>query len=327
MPKMTKTVRTHKAVSGSTGYCRKCQKTLALQNNFYEATNPMLDSNGFLSICKNCCYELYNHYYSIYGNIDSAIKFTCRDLDIRYCSEALRQTQSQIENATTKGKPVDKVFGIYKSKLGSTGKNNTGIDMMRFKDSDNMEKQITDSISPEINSDFELTEDVIKFWGVSQRFQKEDYEYLTNKYMEYINTYECDTPTMEELLKQAAFESLEIRMKRMSGDDVSKNLKNLQEILGSANIKPNQETGANATEQATFGVLIKKWENEEPIPEPDEQWKDVDGIGKYIRVWFLGHLCKMLGISNEYSQEYEEEMARLRVEMPSDDSVFEEEGD
>ena len=32
------------------------------------------------------------------------------------------------------------------------------------------------------------------------------------------------------------------------------------------------------------------------MPEPDEAWQDVDGIRRYINVWFLGHLCKMMGI-------------------------------
>ena len=75
----------------------------------------------------------------------------------------------------------------------------------------------------------------------------------------------------------------------------------------------------------TFGTLIKKWENEEPIPEPDPEWADVDGIGKYIRIWFLGHLCKMLGIENEFSKEYEAEMAKFRVELPED--VFEDDAE
>jgi hypothetical protein len=320
MPKTTKTPKKPKVVSGE-GYCRKCEKTLSL-SKFYETTNPMIDSNNFMSVCRECCADIYNKYFSIYNNIEKALYLTCEDLDIRFSKEALRATQKHIESLINNGRKADAVFGYYKSKLSSIAKQN-GMTNFRFKNSDffgeeknKNENNFNDYLD---NSDFELNEDIIKFWGYSERFDKRDYEYLTNKYIEYINTYECETPTMEELLKQAAFESLEIRLKRLAGDDVTKNLKSLQEILGSANIKPNQETGANATEQMTFGLLIKKWENEEPIPEPDEEWKDVDGIGKYIRIWFLGHLCKMLGINNEFSKEYEEEMSKFRVEMPSND--------
>ena len=57
-------------------------------------------------------------------------------------------------------------------------------------------------------------------------------------------------------------------------------------------------------------------EEEEPIPEADEEFQDVDGIRKYISVWFFGHLCKMLGVENKYSYLYDQEIERLKVERP-----------
>jgi hypothetical protein len=313
MPKLTKTQRQPKVVSGE-GYCRKCQKTMRL-NKFYEATNPMLDSNNFMSICKDCANEIYNYYFTIYNNMEKALQLTCQDLDVRFSVKAMEQVQTHIEKLKSTGKSADAVFGYYKSKLSSLSRNNEGIDNFRFRDSDILNNSLpVINQNDFIDSDFEVTEDSIRFWGIN--LDKHEYEYLSAKLEEYLNTYECDTPVMEELLKQAAYESLEIRNKRQKKEDVSKNLKNLQEILGTANIKHNQETGANATEQATLGLLIKKWETEEPVPEPDPEWKDVDGIGKLIRVFFLGHLCKIMGINNECSKEYEEEMEKLRVNLP-----------
>ena len=163
---------------------------------------------------------------------------------------------------------------------------------------------------------FEVTTEMELFWGGS--FDKQEYQFLESKYNEYINTYECDTPVMEELLQQAAFESLEIRRKRQKKEDVSKNLKNIQDLLGTANIKPNQETGANATEQATFGTLIKKWENEMPIPDPLPEWKKKDVI-QYVKVWFLGHLSKMVGLNNPYQKDYEDEIEKYKVDSPFED--------
>ncbi len=326
MPKLAKNTRKPKVVSGE-GYCRRCQKVMTLQGNFYEATNLMLDTNGYLSICKKCCGEIYNHYFSIYNNLEKALYFTCEDLDICFSREALQATQTHIDSLLSRGKEVTSVFGYYKSKLGSLVKKN-GMVSFRFRDSDGSifkNENTTDAVKSN-ESDFELTDEIKRFWGwgAETTLTKSDYEYLQNKFTEYINNYECETPVMEELLKQASFESLEIHRKRMARQDVSKNLANLQTILTNANIKPVQESGANASDQVSFGLLIKKWENEEPIPEPDEEWKDVDGIGRYIRIWFLGHLCKMLGIVNEYSKEYEEEMAKFRVEMPSDDLLEDE---
>ena len=37
-------------------------------------------------------------------------------------------------------------------------------------------------------------------------------------------------------------------------------------------------------------------------PEPDPEFKDCDGIGKYIRVWFKGALSHALGLEGGYSK-------------------------
>ncbi|QWU18461.1 hypothetical protein KP014_21195 [Paenibacillus sophorae] len=171
----------------------------------------------------------------------------------------------------------------------------------------------------QINEEFELTQEEISQlqlkWG-KKGFDVEDYIFLENEYHTWINSYECDSYAMEMLFQEISHKRLEIKKLRESGKSTDKEMKTLQDLLGSSNIKPVQETGANATEQATFGTLIKKYENERPIPEPDPVWKDVDGIKKYIQVWFFGHLCKMLGINNDYSQMYEDELKKYTVDTP-----------
>ena len=103
-------------------------------------------------------------------------------------------------------------------------------------------------------------------------------------------------------------------------------MKTFQDLLGSANLKPAQNNDNTLSDTNTFGTLIKKWEDEKPIPEPDAEWRDVDGIIRYISIYFLGHLCKMMHIKNSYSKMYEEEMAKYKVEKPEyeddDEALF-----
>lgn len=314
-------------------YCRKCMKYKAA-SNFYETGNKYLDANGLMSICRDCCHEVYEYHFSVYGDTARAIYETCRDLDIRFNNHALEQAQSHIQSLSSQGKKAKAVFGYYKSKISSTGAINEGIESFGFRDSDVFQfTQVKDKdddgteiikIDPTVN-DFELTPDILEFWGYISGYGKWHYKYLVDKYSEYTAAYECDTPVMEELFRQVAFESLEMLMKRQRGEDPSRHLKTIRDLLNDANIKPVQESGANATDQVTYGVLIKKWEDERPIPEPDPEWADVDGIKKLIRVYFLGHLCKILGIVNEYSKEYDEEMSKFRVDIPETDDP--EEGD
>ena len=280
------------------------------QSEFYSSLNEKYkQTKGKLPWCKSCIEIQYSDYFKKYGDGKLAIYFLCRKFDIFYATTAYEGAE---KNSIKTGWTI--LQSYFKQINSFREANNYGT---CFDESHDFIEKIPKTFNGvSINSDFEITEDLIRYWG--DNYQQEDYEYLSEKLNEYMSTYECETPVMEELLKQAAFESFEIRNKRQRKEDVSKNLKNLQDLLGSANIKPNQESGANATEQATFSTLLKKWENEEPVPEPDEEWKDVDNIGKYIRIWFLGHLCKMMGITNEYSKEYEEEMQRLRVNLPSE---------
>ena len=155
------------------------------------------------------------------------------------------------------------------------------------------------------------------FWG--RGFEKEDYEFLENEYSRLINSYEVDGYSMEMLLQEVAQTRLTIKKNREIGENVDKELKTLQDLLGSANLKPAQATGASAGEQEVYGTWIKKIENERPISEPDEEWKDVDGIGKYMRVFFFGHLMKTLGIKNKHEKEYKEEIDKYTVKKPSED--------
>ncbi|BDR74180.1 hypothetical protein K144316041_p20190 (plasmid) [Clostridium tetani] len=165
-------------------------------------------------------------------------------------------------------------------------------------------------------SNFKVTEDMVAFWG--KRDKVEDYEFLENEYGNLTTRFENDSYSQEMLFQEIALQRLDIRRKRENGDNVDKELKTLQDLLGSANIKPVQETGANASEQKSFGVLIKKWENERPIPKADPKWEDVDGIKDYIDTWFLGHLCKMMGVKNEFSKKYEEALKKYSVKLEND---------
>lgn len=313
--------------------CTVCGKE-QIETEHYKSNSFLFKYTGRMGACKSCVLILYQDMINKYIDLPIAAYHTCRLLDIYFNSDLL---QSAYEQSKKQG---SNPMQIYLQKVNSLGQ----YSKLSFADTLDGERvtgiraiasisstpQMASAIGNEQDNNeedgvFVLTDSIVKFWGNVSRFEPQDYEYLNSKYEEYINAYECDTPVMNELLKQAALESLEITHKRGKGKDVSKNLKSLQEVLGSANIKPNQESGANASEQATFGLLIKKWENDRPIPEAEDEWKDVDRIGKYVRVWFLGHLCKMVGVTNEYSKEYETEMAKLRVELPNNSFVDEDE--
>jgi hypothetical protein len=304
-------------------YCRKCQKIKA-KDKYYEATS-FLDTNGYMSICKDCCNELYEMYFRDYQDMAKAIYRMCKLFDICFSYEALTATKSHIEKIVNNGKSPTTIFGFYKSKLSTTGKQN-GIVNLGFDSSDSLIAS-EDGKMPNTDYNYKLEQvdigpELVEKWG---NIPKQDIIFLENQYIDWQERYDINSKAMELIVKEICYEQLSIKKKREVGQSANTELKLIQELMNSAALKPIQESGAMGADNQTLGLWIQKFENEKPIPEVDEEFRDVDKIWKYIRIYFLGHLCKMLSINNEYSKEYEDEMMKYQINL-NPESTDEEEG-
>ena len=87
-----------------------------------------------------------------------------------------------------------------------------------------------------------------------------------------------------------------------------KMMSTLSKLMGDGNIKPVQENTVS-DDDASFGLFIKKIENEEPVPEPLEEFRDVDGFRKYIDEWFVKPFARIfdLDLGNTKEGDYEDE--------------------
>ena len=88
--------------------------------------------------------------------------------------------------------------------------------------------------------------------------------------------------------------------------------------MNAANLQPKQSVSNATTDSLSYGQMIEKWEEEQPIPDPDPDFADVNSVGKYIRVWFAGGLSEALGLKNPYSDEYREEIEKYTVKKPEE---------
>jgi hypothetical protein len=103
------------------------------------------------------------------------------------------------------------------------------------------------------------------------------------------------------------------------GEDTKDITASFQKMLDSGKLQPKQNSGDTTADNQTFGTLIDKWENTRPLPEIDEELKDVDKIGWYIDVFFKGHLSKMMGLKNAFSPIYERFIKKYTVTKPQYD--------
>lgn len=153
--------------------------------------------------------------------------------------------------------------------------------------------------------------EIIRLFGSG--FSTEDYLYLQDQYDDWKTRTNVNGKSAETLVMRICFKQLDIWKAQKAGRDTSSLDKSLNDLMNAANLQPKQNVANAATDNLTFGQLIEKWEIEKPIPEPAPEFRDVDGIGKYIRVWFKGHLAKAMGLDNGYSKEYDDYIEQYTV--------------
>lgn len=266
------------------------------------SATTLIHSDNCVPVCKACLWKLVD--FDDKKTLIEVLQEINRPFLIEYYMSA--KNNEERENKT----------GEYMRLLGmKQNRNLTFKDSILGEEEDIQIKRV--ETDPELLSDFSDDEvkEIIDFWG--NGYSMDDYRFLQNEYETLLNSYEADSYATQILFQDVAHQRLSIKHKREKGEAVDKELKTLQDLLTSANIKPVQETGAQATEQQTFGTLIKKFEEDRPIPDPDPEWKDINGIRKYIDVWFKGHLMRMLGKENETQKEYEDEVDKYTVRPPS----------
>lgn len=299
-------------------FCTRCSRSFTKQKgNFPGSQSPMFrENNGYLTICRHCVDEMYQHYKDVLGDEEAAIRRICLKFDIYWN----KKIYAMLKRTSTTNSRV--LSYISKANLYQfVGK--TYDDTLDEEDNSiSVQPTLSDTGSEENSAeDFSvITPEVKEFWGA---------DFPPNFYMELERRFKywCgDTDRSKMDVSDCAFIRqvcmLEVTIARDSalGKPIDKNINTLNTILGSANLKPIQKAkdesaGANP-EAVPFGMWIKRIEHTRPISEPDPELQDVDRVVKYINVWFFGHLCKMLKIDNKYSRLYEAEMAKLRVERP-----------
>ena len=320
-------------ISSSIVVCPKCGKGFSKRaSNFSRCHGQTYKGIGYLTICTKCVDELYEQYLAASADPKKAIRQMCRKLDL-YWSEAayeyvynrnVRKNMmvaylQKINNASFIGKSYDDT-------LSEEGM------MWEFDKKPDEEEEVVEAppVAPVADEpEIEIPDELLEFWGASYSpTMYLDLEKRRKYWMSKLpEDAELDTGATEALIRQICMLEVDIDAARRSGQTPEKLINTLNTLIGSAQLKPTQKKDDVSAVNANtpFGVWIRRWEDERPIPEVDPSMRDVDGIIKYIATWFHGHLCKMLGIKKGELKVYEDEIARLRVERPEYDAEDDEE--
>lgn len=302
-------------------YCTACGKSYKKQDgNFCKSHSPLFfNNNGFVHICKKCTDKLYYNMIEFFsGNEEKAMDRMCQIFDWYYSDEIFAATRKiSADRSRVCAYPAKTNLPQYGAKDKTYADTIADRASVVINDNEDFEEAKN-------SGELKIPKKTVDFFGLG--FTSEQYKFLQNQYNDWTARHECKTKAQEELFKNLCIAQLNIQIAQQNNSKVKEAMDTFQDLLGSANLKPTQTKDNALADQNTFGTLIKKWENEKPIPEPEPEWKDVDGIVKYITVYFLGHLCKMIGIKNSYARMYDEEMNKYRVSKPEyegdDEALF-----
>lgn len=303
------------------------------RGNFFSGGKSVLwkGNGGYVPFCRSCSEMLMDSMVSFYsGNEEHALRHMCAIFDWYYSEDASAMALSAAQVSKSH-------LSLYPSKMNIfqvAAKGTTFFDTLLDEAEEN-EKildicQVDDSPSDD-ESDFTVTREMVRVWG--KGFTPDQYQFLEEEYTDWVTKNVCKTKAQEELFRNIALAQLDVRIARENGGKVTDAQKALQDLMNSANILPKQNSDNILADTQTFGTLLKRYEDTDPIPEPDERWRDVDGIRRYVNTWFRGGLAKALKINNENTALYEDatrEMERYTVhptnirasEVTNDASIF-----
>lgn len=314
-------------VGSDKSICYRCGTAYGRRKGYFPVSYAAIHKGvGYVPVCKNCIDDMYNKYLSQCNDAKLAVRQVCRKLDL-FWNEGVYEVvarkntpRSMMTQYIAKINTVSYAGKSYDDTLSSEG---TLWSFCKAEASPSDAAPNNDIRDEDRDVSIEdIPNDVKVFWGSG--YTPSMYLELEQRRSYWMSRFppdvELDIGT-EALIRQICSLELDINRDRAAGRSVDKSVTALNALLGSANLKPVQKKKDDADAalaNTPMGVWLYRYENERPLPEIDEDLKDVNRLKKYIFTW-MGHLCKMLGVKNSYSQMYEDEIERLKVELPEYD--------
>ena len=311
-------------------------------NKLADVYNQIVDHN--LVFCKKCGRAMARHAFYDDSRYADGLSIFCKDCirKIAYQqkkdTDPINETPASIREAL---KVINKPFKnsiynsakqLYEENSGERDRKSIFTSMvttmcalpqyrnLTYDDSDVLEDK--DANTEEFNIDIDIIKAGRKRFG---DYPESDLMFLEQEYEDWISRYPCDSKSQELLFQRLCCQLLDANKAQKSGAPTKDIDKAMQETMAALGIKPSQSKADAMADNMTFGMLIDKWESSgKPIPEPEDEFKDVDKIGTYIDVFFKGHLSKSMGLKNGFSQIYDKFMKKYTVKPQELDDEQEE---
>lgn len=274
-----------KAYEGKKFVCNKCQKALAVENNFYKLKDNTLCLYPIYPVCKKCLKEQYEKLRFEHGD-KNGLKIILRKLDRPYLDDIVNKAIER-DNNDILGYCIKTLNGLSQ------------YTSMTYDDSDFIKsKALVENVEGVKSQVEEFTEEEWARWS-GYGLQPEEMLSCNVFYNDIVEQYEFDSINELISVEQLAVANVQLKKAFKDGDTnaVERLRKTISSIEGDLSIQGKQKK--DSMNKETFGNFIRQIEQEEPIPEPKDEFKDVDGIWKLVKRYILGYLAVAMGKARE----------------------------
>lgn len=329
-PKIAKEPKETKEPEVKRIVCIRCGNST--QSNFYVTKDSSHKYFGKLPYCKTCVKAIYDGYLLKYHDMNLAVYYTCRKIDIAYIHNNYLGALETINNPDSKIQGEDAIISAYMKCNAFADINGHGLNfdgsagenriekLTSFDDVTKIKRDLLNKSISEGNSDeqYEIieydTKVLMSKWG---SFDNESLSYLESEYLDWEEKLGgIEDKTTDILVKQICYQCLEIYIGRQGDDDVSKKIAMLQTLLNNTGLLSKQND-ASKKKQSGVGMRIADVEFHKPIPTETPVFDDVDGMKNYI-YGAAGCFFKATGVENEYTKFFDDWMEEYSIDTIAD---------
>lgn len=318
-------------ISSDKVVCSRCGKMFGKRRgNFSVSYASMYKGIGYLTVCKPCIEEMYSSYLSQCNDAKLAVRQMCRKLDLFWDPNVFDSMMKQSTSQTVMLHYLNRVNTVSRAGKSYDDTLSTEGTLWKFDTYDESDTELESDANLVIENTDEaddISEDIKLFWGSG--YSSDAYRELEQRRASWVASLPADAVSdagTDALIRQICSLEMDINKARASGRSVDKSVTALNTLIGSiTKMQKKQDDTDSSMADTPLGVWLYRYENMRPLPEIDDDLKDVNHVRRYVFTW-MGHLCKMLGLKNGYTRMYEDEIAKLRVDKPEydgdDDEAF-----
>lgn len=300
------------------------------QSNFYQTKDKDRKFYEKIPYCKNCIKEIFQKYKNKYkNNTNLAFYYLCRKIDIPYIHSNYTGAIENIKNPDSKIFGEENLISAYMKGFAFSEQNGWGNTFDESQGENEIEglasfdeftkvkkhKKTANNLNDDMYDIIEYDTDYLQNkWGI---FTNEELSYLESEYLDWEDKLggSINEKSIEVIVKQICLQSLDIQTARQRGEDVSKKVKTLRDLLSDGGLVEKQNS--NSVNTLVVGQRIEDIEKIRPVYEVDKDLIDVDNIEKLF-IGFAGATCRALGKTNYYTEKFDELYKDYQIDFIED---------